>query len=67
MLGKSIAVAHGLNIASWVCIGFTFLTLTSLGKPAFVGLCIAMPLSALSLKVYNAAALEAQQTKLGGS
>jgi len=66
MLGKSIAVAHSLNIASWVCIGFTFLTLKSLGKPAFLGFFLAIPLSALSLKVYNAAAREAQCSNPGG-
>lgn len=56
MTNKSLAVAHGANIAGWACSLFTLLTVTTLGKPAFIGFCLAVPLFAVSLKYYNAAA-----------
>lgn len=55
MMSKSLCVAHGLNIAAWACVIFTLLTVTTLGKPAFLGCCLAIPLFAASLQCYNAA------------
>ena len=56
MSTRSLVVAHGLNIAAWVCLAATLPAFAWFGKPALWGAVVAMLLFALSLRACNRAA-----------
>ncbi len=66
MPSQLLTTAHALNLAAWACVAFTLLTVTSLGKPAFLGLCLSLPLFGLSLKGYNAVTRQQRDGQLVG-